>query len=81
MNNLARTIQCNAEDGDLDVTNSLGIVKMPQGYALMVDPFTRRFYAIKPDGFETDPHPDRWEIYRWARDYSRASATVHEAPL
>lgn len=59
-----------AEDvsiGCVDMSGSLGIRKMPEGYALMLNPDRTHFYGLRHDGVETGIDWDKWAIYRWAK--------------
>lgn len=53
---------------------SLGAVKMPSGYALMMSADMIYYYGLKHDGTETVIDCRKWAIYRWAkRDAEKAS--------
>ena len=46
---------------------SLGIVKMPPGYALMLNGDESHFYWLRYDGVESVRHWNRWAVYRGAQ--------------
>lgn len=45
---------------------SLGIVKMPKGYALLLNPDRSHYYFMRHDGVESCIHWNRWSVYKWA---------------
>lgn len=52
--------------GSIDASKSLGIQKMPDGYALMLNPDRTHFYWLRYDGVASVIHWDKWAIYRGA---------------
>lgn len=64
---LAEHIADHVSCGCTDMSRSLGAQKMPDGYALMLNPDRSHFYGLKHDGTETDIHWNKWAIYRWAK--------------
>jgi hypothetical protein len=60
-----------AENEELGCTlmdHSLGFVRMPAGYHLMLDPDDMYFFGVRDrDGTETAYHWNKWAVYRWAR--------------
>ena len=63
---LEAEIRDHIESGCHDVSRSLGIQKMPPGYALMLNADGSHFYWLREDGSESVIHWDKWAIYRWA---------------
>lgn len=47
---------------------SLGIQKMPHGFALMLNPDETHYFWLKHDGSEGNIHWDKWAVYRGARE-------------
>ena len=45
----------------------LGIQKMPDGYALMLNADETHFYWLRYDGVESAIHWDKWAVYRAAK--------------
>jgi hypothetical protein len=45
---------------------SLGIVKMPPGYKLMIDSDEVYYYWLRDDGAESCIHWNKWAVYRGA---------------
>ena len=46
---------------------NLGLQKMPDGYALMVNGDYTHYYWLRWDGEESMVHWDKWAVYRGAR--------------
>ena len=46
---------------------SLGIQKMPDGYALMLDADGMYYYWLRSDGAEGHIHWNKWAVYRGAK--------------
>lgn len=67
-------LECGCEDR----SGSLGIQRMPDGYALMLNA-DRDFYfwVEKATGRESAYHWDKWAVYRWAK--ARAADTTIRA--
>jgi hypothetical protein len=48
-------------------------IKMPEGYALMLDGDAVYFYWLRSDGMQSVCHWDKWAVYRGAKqDAERA---------
>jgi len=60
-------IKDHASVGCEHAAHSLGAVRMPEGYALMLDGDRTHFYWLRHDGRESAGHWDRWAIYRSAK--------------
>lgn len=50
---------------------SLGIHKMPEGYALMLDADDMYFYWLTADGKESSIHWNKWAVYRGAKQHAK----------
>lgn len=56
------------EQGCADVSASLGILKMPEGYSLMLDADAMFFFWIeRATGRESVQTWDKWAVYRGAK--------------
>jgi hypothetical protein len=55
----------------MDVSNSLGIKKMPEGYTLMLNNDQTHYHWSKDDRVESDIHWDKWAIWRGAVEHSK----------
>jgi hypothetical protein len=56
----------------MDVSNSLGIKKMPGGYALMLNNDQTHYYWLRlGDELESDIHWDKWAVWRGAVEHSK----------
>lgn len=53
--------------GSINMSSSLGIQKMPDGYALMLNTDRTHFYWINDKGQESAIHWDKWAVYRGAK--------------
>lgn len=54
--------------GCRDVSHILGMRKMPEGYALMIDADDMFFFGMdKTTGVECNSTWDKWGVYRWAK--------------
>lgn len=53
--------------GSTDMSASLGIKKMPEGYALMLNPDKTHYYWLRKCGLESCIHWDKWAVYRGAK--------------
>jgi hypothetical protein len=62
--------------GCVDVSESLGIRKMPKGYALMLNADHTHHYWLRHDGIESDIHWDKWAVYRGAKEDAEVSCGV-----
>ena len=60
--------------GSYRADESLGIQKMPFGYALMIDPDEIYFYWIRHDGQEGPEHWNKWAVYRMAKANAKKAA-------
>lgn len=67
-NDLPARVKVHEDDGCCDVTKSLGVQKMPEGYALMKDPEGMYFYWLKFDGMQSVISWNKWDAYRGAKD-------------
>lgn len=65
-NDLASAVAEAEALGCLRCDRSLGIRKMPDGYALMLNPDYSHFFLLRSDGAESAIHWNKWAIYRWA---------------
>ena len=63
------------ECGCVDCSASLGIQKMPEGYALMLNADHSHFFWMeKASGRESATHWNKWAVYRWSKqDAARAA--------
>ena len=52
--------------GSHRVDRSLGIQKMPDGYALMLDGDEMYFYWLREDGAQSEIHWNKWAVRRGA---------------
>lgn len=57
--------------GCLDVSKSLGMQYMPDGYALMINPDYTHFYWINSNGKESGLCWDKWQVYLGAKVHSK----------
>jgi len=53
--------------GSLNVSRELGIQKIPEGYALMIDPDEIYYYWLREDGKEGSGSLNKWTAYRGAK--------------
>ena len=51
----------------MDVSQCLGIQKMPPGYALMIDPDGMFYYWINAEGQQSAIHWNKWSVYKMAK--------------
>jgi hypothetical protein len=58
---------------------SLGFVKMPPGYALMLNGDESHFYWLRHDGLESVIHWNRWAVYRGAQSDAAKQANTYKA--
>ncbi len=56
----------------------LGFVKMPPGYALMLDHDEMYYYWLRHDGVQSDIHWDCWWIYHSAKLNSEAVESMEK---
>lgn len=62
----------NLELGCTDCTHRLGIAKMPDGYALLLNPDETHFFWLRlADGAESSIDWDKWRVRRSAIDHSK----------
>lgn len=64
---LAWHIQDHVLCGSTDRSASLGIARMPEGYALMLNPDQSHYYWLRFDGVDSVICWDRWAVYRGAK--------------
>lgn len=57
--------------GCMRCDRTLGFTRMPDGYALMLDPDRMHFFWLRYDDAESVTDWDKWAIYRGAVDDSR----------
>lgn len=55
------------ECGCIDYSKRLGIVTIPEGYALLLNSDYSHFFYIKSGGFESCIHWNKWAIYQWIK--------------
>jgi len=67
MTDLCHEIERHIEAGSHDVSGSLGIQSMPDGYALMLNSDQSHYYWLRWDGVESVIHWDKWACFRWAK--------------
>ena len=61
--------------GCRDMSGSLGIQKMPEGYSLMLDADQSHFFWIdRKTGRESAIHWNKWAVYRSAKVDAKKSA-------
>jgi hypothetical protein len=76
MNNLQEAIAYDVMAGAIDMSRSLGIVTMPDGYALMLTEECGHFYWLRADSAESAIHWNKWAVYHWAvNDKEKRGAT------
>ena len=59
-----------------DVSNSLGIQKMPEGYKLMLNADESHFYWERQDGAESCVDWNKWRVWRGAMKDAAAQQEV-----
>lgn len=59
------------DQGCIDYSARLGIVSIPDGYALLLNSDHSHFFYIKPEGYESCIHWDKWAVYRWIKNDSK----------
>jgi hypothetical protein len=52
--------------GAVDKSNSLGILRMPDGYALMLNADYTHYYWLRYDSEESVIYWNKWDVYRLA---------------
>lgn len=75
---LADAIRSHVFCGASDRSASLGFIKMPEGYALMLNPDETHYYWLRFDGAESPICWDRFAVYRGAKANKAALLTVRE---
>jgi hypothetical protein len=50
---------------------ALGMVQMPPGYALLINPDDTHYFYLRWDGEESAIHWNKWAVYRWAREETK----------
>lgn len=73
MSDLTAHIKTHESIGSFDASGSLGFKKMPEGYALMLNPERTHFYWLSYEGEESCIHWNKWAVYKWAK-YARKYA-------
>lgn len=69
---LSQQVIDHVDGGSVDMSNGLGIKRMPVGYALMLNADYSHYYWLRYDGKESAISWDRWAVYRWAKqDYEQ----------
>jgi hypothetical protein len=63
---LATHIADHVSMGSEDRSRSLGIRKMPEGYALMLNPDQSHFYWLRSDGAQSEVSWSMWAVRRGA---------------
>ncbi len=66
-NDLSCHVSYHIKSGSRDYSKSLGIRKMPEGYALMLNADESHFYWLRYDGVESNICWDKWSVYRGAK--------------
>lgn len=64
---LNEQIKFYVDEGCRDVSSCLGFVKMPKGYALMLNSDESHFFWLRHDGLESVIYCNRWDVYRMAK--------------
>ena len=61
--------------GCIDASGSLGIQKMPDGYALMLNSDGSHYFWMNIEtGSESSEHWDKWAVYHGAKRYAAGRA-------
>lgn len=60
-------IQDEVNIGAIYASPMLGFIRMPEGYALMLNSDQTHFYWINDKGEESVIHWDKWAVYRGAK--------------
>jgi len=68
---LSPHVKSHVSGGCVDKSNSLGIRRMPDGYALMLNADYSHYYWLRHDGEESVIHWDKWAVYKWAKNDSQ----------
>ncbi|MEQ8511191.1 MAG: hypothetical protein RLN67_02120 [Algiphilus sp.] len=71
MTKLEKQVALDEASGSLRCDSSLGVVAMPEGFALMLDPDRMFFYWLREDGTESAITWDKWAVYRGAKEAAR----------
>lgn len=58
------------DDDCIDYSDRLGIVKIPEDYALLLNRDRTHFFYIKAGGVESCIHWNKWAVYRWIKEDS-----------
>lgn len=64
-------LQSYIDDDCTDYSDRLGIVKIPEGYALLLNRDRTHFFYIKAGGVESCIHWSKWAVYRWIKEDSK----------
>lgn len=62
------------DDGCEDYSDSLGFIKMPKGYYLLLNSDRTHFFGINEDNAESSICCDKWKVYHWAKKHSQKVA-------
>ncbi len=68
LNDLLAAVEDHESAGSQRCDKCLGIVTMPEGFALMLEPDRMYFYWLRFDGTESSYHWDKWAVYRGAKE-------------
>lgn len=71
---LAKQVTDHERHGARRVDRSLGIHKMPDGFALMLDADEMYFYWLAYDGRYSSIHWNKWAVWRGARNRADGQA-------
>jgi hypothetical protein len=63
---LSSQVNDHVKGGSVDKSKSLGIRKLPDGYALMLNADYTHYYWLRHDGEESVIHWNKWAVYRGA---------------
>lgn len=61
-----------------DVSSSLGIQTMPEGYKLILNNDRTHYYWLRDDGVESVIDWDKWRVYRGAKADKASRRISHE---
>lgn len=62
-----RLVKSYLDDGCIDYSDRLGIAKMQDGYALLLNSDHSHFFWLRWDGAESQICWDKWAVYRGAK--------------
>lgn len=72
-------LQWYVENGCIDYSKRLGNVKLPEGYALLLNSDHSHFFYIKADNYESCIHWSKWTVYRWIKEDNSTEAVFEFA--